>query len=387
MKTAVSETTHSQSQPVLQKWRHQPASKNVEILREEFFTYLIALERKRSDRSGKPFMLILLDIGRLSGSDLQAPNGSIKKVLSALGGSVRETDTIGWYRGKNQLGVLFTEFGAAQEDFHYDIISKRVLTALRHCLGEDERRRLKVSLHHYPEKFDSTADSKLYPDLRTDTRAVKQSIFTKRAIDILGSLLMLIVLSPLWLMIAALIKLTSRGPVIFKQERLGKFGQPFTFLKFRSMDTETDHKIHEEYIQKFISGDQKSSAQSTSLAPEGVYKITNDPRVTFIGRLLRKTSLDELPQVLNVLKGEMSLVGPRPPIAYEFERYDVWQRRRVLEAKPGITGLWQVKGRSRTTFDDMVRLDLSYISHRSLWLDLSILLRTPWAVLKGDGAY
>jgi len=332
-------------------------------------------------------MLILLDIGRMSGSDTQARNGSIKKVLFALGESVRETDTIGWYRGENQLGVLFTEFGAAQEDFHYDIISKRVLTALGDCLEEDERSRLMVSLHHYPEKCDSPADSKLYPDLRTDTRAAKRSIFTKRAIDILGTLALLVILAPLFLVIAALIKLTSRGPVIFKQERLGRFGQPFTFLKFRSMDAETDHQIHEEYIEKFISGDQELSFQSTSLAPTGVYKITNDPRVTLIGRFLRKTSLDELPQVLNVLKGEMSLVGPRPPIAYEFARYDVWQRRRVLEAKPGITGLWQVKGRSRTTFDDMVRLDLSYIRHRSLWLDLSILLRTPWAVLKGDGAY
>ena len=332
-------------------------------------------------------MLIVLDIGRLSGSDDQTPDGSIKKVRFALGESVRETDTIGWYQGKDRLGVLFTEFGAAKEDFHFDIISKRVLTSLGDCLDEDERSRLMVSLHHYPEKFDRPADSTLYPDLRTDTRLTITSIFTKRAIDILGSLLMLTILSPLLLIIAALIKLTSRGPVVFKQERLGKFGQPFTFLKFRSMDTETDYKIHEKYIQKFISGNQKSSPQDTSLAPEGVYKITNDPRVTFIGRFLRKTSLDELPQVLNVLKGEMSLVGPRPPIAYEFERYDVWQRRRVLEAKPGITGLWQVKGRSRTTFDDMVRLDLSYISHRSLWLDLSILLRTPWAVLKGDGAY
>lgn len=378
MKTSVSEKAHSGSQPLLHKLRHQQASKDVEILREEFFTYLIALERKRSDRSGKPFMLILVDMGKLSGSDLQAPSGSIKKVLSALGESVRETDTIGWYQGKNQIGVLFTEFGAANEDFHLDIIFERVLTALRSCLGKNERRRLKVSLHHYPEKFDSPADSTLYPDLRTDTPAAKGSIFTKRAIDILGSLALLVILAPLLLVIAALIKLTSRGSVVFKQERLGKLGQPFTFLKFRSMYTETDNKIHVEYIEKFISENQESST---------VYKITNDPRVTPIGRFLRNTSLDELPQLFNVLTGEMSLVGPRPPIAYEFARYDVWQRRRVLEAKPGITGLWQVNGRSRTTFDDMVRLDLSYISHRSLGLDLSILLRTPWAVLKGDGAY
>ena len=115
--------------------------------------------------------------------------------------------------------------------------------------------------------------------------------------------------------------------------------------------------------------------------------MTNDPRVTPLGRFLRKTSLDELPQFINVLKGDMSLVGPRPPIPYEFENYDTWHRRRVLEAKPGITGLWQVMGRSRTTFDEMVRLDLQYIRDQSFWLDLKILVKTPVAVLSGSGAY
>jgi lipopolysaccharide/colanic/teichoic acid biosynthesis glycosyltransferase len=122
------------------------------------------------------------------------------------------------------------------------------------------------------------------------------------------------------------------------------------------------------------------------VSPE-IYKIVSDPRVTQTGRLLRKSSLDELPQLINVLKGEMSLVGPRPPLPYEYERYSTWHRRRLMEVKPGITGLWQVNGRSRTTFDEMVRLDLEYVRSWSIWLDLKILLRTPAAVLSGEGAY
>ncbi|HLQ75947.1 MAG TPA: sugar transferase, partial [Terriglobia bacterium] len=120
---------------------------------------------------------------------------------------------------------------------------------------------------------------------------------------------------------------------------------------------------------------------------DGVYKIQNDPRITPFGRILRATSLDELPQFIHVLSGRMSLVGPRPPIPYEYECYQPWHRRRILDAKPGITGMWQVHGRSRTTFDDMVRMDLRYIRGRSIWIDLKILLKTPWAVIGGHGAY
>jgi lipopolysaccharide/colanic/teichoic acid biosynthesis glycosyltransferase len=147
----------------------------------------------------------------------------------------------------------------------------------------------------------------------------------------------------------------------------------------------SDSRVHQEYIRDFIggqtTGDKKGPEQS------GVYKITSDSRVTAIGRFLRRTSLDELPQFWNVLKGEMSLVGPRPSVPYEFQMYDVWHRRRVLEIKPGITGLWQVHGRSRVCFDDMVRLDLRYAQSWSLWLDLKILFATPRAVVSGEGAY
>jgi lipopolysaccharide/colanic/teichoic acid biosynthesis glycosyltransferase len=143
--------------------------------------------------------------------------------------------------------------------------------------------------------------------------------------------------------------------------------------------------IHQEYIRQFIAG--KETAEKPDSKAPTVYKITNDPRVTPVGRFLRKTSLDELPQLWNVLFGEMSLVGPRPPVPYEFEIYEYWHRRRVLEVQPGITGLWQVSGRSRTKFDEMVRLDLRYCRSWSLWLDLKILMATPRAVLSGRGAY
>ncbi len=151
------------------------------------------------------------------------------------------------------------------------------------------------------------------------------------------------------------------------------------------MNENNDPKIHQEYIQQFIAG--KSGNENAEPGKQVVYKITNDPRVTSIGKFLRKTSLDEFPQFWNVLRGDMSLVGPRPPVPYEYEAYDIWHRRRVLEVKPGVTGLWQVSGRSRMCFDDMVRLDLRYSQSWSLWLDLKILMATPRAVLGGEGAY
>jgi lipopolysaccharide/colanic/teichoic acid biosynthesis glycosyltransferase len=166
---------------------------------------------------------------------------------------------------------------------------------------------------------------------------------------------------------------------------VGQYGKKFTFLKFRTMHAHNNSSIHEDYVRRFISGKVNSRISDRGQPP--VYKLVHDPRVTRLGRFLRKTSLDELPQFINVLKGEMSLVGPRPPIPYECDVYDLWHRRRVLEAKPGITGLWQVNGRSKTTFDEMVRLDLRYARSWSLWLDLKILLKTPQAVLFGEGAF
>ncbi|MEJ2171006.1 MAG: sugar transferase, partial [Desulfobacterales bacterium] len=176
--------------------------------------------------------------------------------------------------------------------------------------------------------------------------------------------------------IAVLIKLTSPGPVLFRQKRVGKNGKPFTFLKFRTMYHNCDQTIHRDYVTRLIH----SCAEKHDCNGSSYYKLTHDPRITSLGRLLRTTSLDELPQLINVIKGDMSLVGPRPPIDYEVENYRHWQLRRILEAKPGITGLWQVDGRSITTFADQVRLDLRYAERQSFWLNLWIIFKTFKAV-------
>jgi lipopolysaccharide/colanic/teichoic acid biosynthesis glycosyltransferase len=180
------------------------------------------------------------------------------------------------------------------------------------------------------------------------------------------------------------IKATSKGPALFKQQRVGQYGQSFQFLKFRSMYIDNDHSVHKEYVTKLIASE--ADPEPSSGNEKAIYKLTNDSRITRVGKLLRRTSLDELPQLFNVLKGDMSLVGPRPAIQYELEAYQTWHRRRVLEVKPGLTGLWQVTGRSRVKFDDMVRLDLRYATSWSPWVDFKILMRTPLAVIKGAGA-
>jgi lipopolysaccharide/colanic/teichoic acid biosynthesis glycosyltransferase len=217
----------------------------------------------------------------------------------------------------------------------------------------------------------------------------------KRLLDILIAGSILIALSPLMLVIAVLVVLDSPGSAIFKQERVGSKRRvtgrletwevtTFTFYKFRTMHNHADSGIHRAYVQAFIHNDHKGMAALQGQEAQ-INKLANDPRVTRLGRILRRSSLDELPQLWNVLKGDMSLVGPRPPIPYEVDMYKPWHRRR-LQAKPGLTGLWQVTARSSADFDEMVNLDIWYIERQSLWLDLKILLKTPLVVLAGKGA-
>ena len=210
------------------------------------------------------------------------------------------------------------------------------------------------------------------------------NVVAKRVLDLSVSTLVVLVFAPLLLVIAMLVKLMSPGPVLFRQIRAGKDGNPFTFYKYRTMRHDSDDTLHREYATNFIGGKELRLRDEDS--DTKVYKMPNDPRVTAIGRVLRKTSLDELPQLFNVIKGDMSLVGPRPPIAYELTIYKEWHKRR-LRAKPGITGLWQVSGRSRVPFHDMVLLDLYYINRWSLLLDLEIMVKTIPVVLYGKGAY
>ena len=205
----------------------------------------------------------------------------------------------------------------------------------------------------------------------------------KRAFDVMAVTLGLVVISPFLLVIAILIKLDSPGPVLYRQKRIGEHGHPFTMLKFRSMQADADSRVHQAYVARLL--EQNRGLDPAKAGGPSSLKMEDDPRVTRVGKLIRKTSLDELPQLFNVLRGEMSLVGPRPPIPYEVELYKDWHKPR-FEAIPGMTGLWQVRGRNRVSFDEMVRMDLDYIEHQSLWLDIKILAQTPLAVFTGRGA-
>ena len=203
----------------------------------------------------------------------------------------------------------------------------------------------------------------------------------KHVSDALITLPVFVLQLPLFLSIMALIKMDSKGPVFYKAHAIGKGGQPFDMFKFRSMRTDSDKSIHQQYVTKLIKGEIASDEQQ-----KGPIKIVDDPRVTRVGKVLRKLSLDELPQLINVLKGQMSLVGPRPCLPYEYDIYQDWHKKRAA-VRPGITGLWQVTGRSEVLFEDMILLDLYYIYNSSIILDLQILLETVFVVLSKKGAY
>jgi lipopolysaccharide/colanic/teichoic acid biosynthesis glycosyltransferase len=359
-----------------------------ELLPEPIFLRMLGIERKRAERSRRPFALMLISPrdGRLNG------NGPylVRKAAAAVIPAVRETDVAGWHSQDIAVGVIFVEFGSSEPTTTMAALRQKMTAALQGGVSRTEYAQLRVSFHCFPESWGDQEDrsqtiAELYPDLvrRRDARWISRAV--KRTIDLIGSITGLLLLSPVMLAVAVGIKATSPGPVLFRQRRIGQHGVPFTFLKFRSMHAVNDPQIHRDYVTRLIAGD--SGTRHCDSNGKVSFKLTHDPRVTRLGRLLRRTSLDELPQLLNVVMGTMSLVGPRPPIAYEVAAYDVWHRRRLLEMKPGITGLWQVSGRSSRSFDEMVRLDIRYAQRWSTGLDLRILLKTPGAVLSGDDAY
>ena len=355
------------------------------LMSVDLFGRMISAERKRSDRSGKGFVLMLVD-----GGILLAEAKGERDVVGALLSCVRDTDVAGWHADRQVIGVIFTEIMTDSAEETLDLLRHRIDNALQELLTPQQLAQLRVSFHYYPEDSGSHENSRknmsvMYPDVKHKQERKKTWYSLKRAIDIAGSAIALTIAAPLLLLIALAIKLSSPGPIFFRQDRVGQCGVPFTFLKFRSMYVNCDSTIHKQYVQQLIAG--RAERMHSGDTKEGVYKLTNDPRITRIGSLLRRTSMDELPQFINVLKGEMSLVGPRPALPYEVEAYNQWHRNRILEVKPGITGLWQVSGRSRVKFDDMVRLDLRYARMCSLWLDIKIITLTPLAVLMGAGAY
>ena len=361
-------------------------SSRLGMLPEELFIRLLCLERKRTERSWRRFVLMLLDPGNLVKS---AKSHAIASIQAAISQTTRDTDIKGWYKRNSIIGVIFTEIGGEDDKAIVHSLSSKLTDSLYESLTVSEMNEIKLSFHVCPEAWDE--DGQVGPiaailrmEMASEIRRKKISRSAKRFMDIFGSLVGLVLCLPLMLLIALAIKLTSKGPVLFRQVRIGQYGKRFTFLKFRSMFVDSDHRIHEEYVQRFIMG--APDTEQAGGNQQKLYKLTADPRITPIGRILRNSSLDELPQFINVLLGQMSLVGPRPPVQYEFNRYDLWHKQRLSAVKPGITGLWQVDGRSRVKFDEMVRLDIRYARSWSLWLDIKILFYTPRAVVTGSGA-
>ena len=360
-----------------------------QILDEDSFQKMIAFERKRSERSGRFYALVL--VGASDSAPAASRQNLVERVAAVLTTLTRETDLTGWQKSGSVVGVIFADIPAPEKNEIISAILARVTETLRENLKLEEFQHISISNNCYPEDWELESSQRpsnptLYPDLDSRDRARRAAIVVKRMMDIVGSLVAFVLFAPLFLAIAVAIKLTSKGPVFFRQERIGQYGKPFVLLKFRSMHINNDASVHKEWFENFYSG-KAQRHPSTGSNGNGSFKLPNDPRVTRMGRLLRRTSMDELPQFFNVLKGEMSLVGPRPPIGYEVDAYQAWHRGRILQAKPGITGLWQVNGRSRVAFDDMVRLDLTYARTWTIWLDIQILLKTPAAVFFGEGAY
>ena len=353
------------------------------IFSEDLFRSVLVRERKRADRSNQALLLALTTLPDVREADA----GPLwPAVVDAMDAAKGDTDVLGWFEEQATLGLILPEVGSSPSVLAREL-HDRIRRELFRRLDAHTASRVSIQLHIHPghsapeDEAISTVDPIVDRPFAGDQRRSRYDV-AKRAIDTVISLALLALLSPLFLVIAALVKLTSSGPVFFRQERVGQLMKPFMMLKFRTMQVNTDDAIHHEFVSSFI----KSSSQAVSAGQNGLFKIANDPRVTPVGRVLRRTSLDELPQLWNVLRGDMSLVGPRPPLAYEVEQYQSWHRRRVLEAKPGVTGLWQVTGRSRTTFDEMVRLDIRYARTYSVWTDIKILLATPRAVISGKGA-
>ncbi len=322
-------------------------------------------EMRRSERSNAALSLALYHVDPMH--PLQAD-----LLLDAIYGAKRETDIVG-HVGNNVIAVLCT-----------DTDEPGIRSFMKKIDARSGGLPFAPVAATYPDDIfqsitsgtgmQSTIDPLLVSDAGSETG---RGYALKRCLDVVGAVVAICLLSPLMLLVAAAISLGSPGPVIFRQTRLGKGGKPFTFYKFRSMRIDSDDRVHRQFVASLIKDGQAEGA---------TYKLHADPRITRIGRLIRKTSIDELPQFFNVLKGDMSLVGPRPPIPYETVHYQSWHLRRILSIKPGITGLWQVDGRSRVTFSEMVRMDLRYIHDCSLLLDLKILVKTVFVVIRCNGA-
>jgi lipopolysaccharide/colanic/teichoic acid biosynthesis glycosyltransferase len=377
----------------------------------EQFQAALAREQARAERNGHQITLALLPAHGRNG-DAQRSS----RLLCALKGRLRIMDEAGWFN-PSRIGVLMPytscrgawyliedlcelmdgqldasdcrvytypyDWIDANGDFHeHDV--EDTCPAVR--IKGPEQWSLFAALCHRGDPGDDSTGAHAASDRIPEGLACVYPLMAvpwsepsawQRGLDVACSLLGLVVLAPVFLAAALLIKLVSRGPVFFRQMRIGQGGRPFMLWKFRTMRVNADTSLHQNHVTQLIKG-TGSNGEAT---PRPMTKLDNDPRVIPLGAILRGACIDELPQLINVLRGEMSLVGPRPPIPYEVRDYQPWQRRR-LDAVPGLTGLWQVSGKNRLTFDEMARLDIQYSRKKSIWMNIMIMLRTPRVILQ-----
>jgi lipopolysaccharide/colanic/teichoic acid biosynthesis glycosyltransferase len=348
---------------------------------QSYFRTMLNFEIRRTERSKKPFLLVLISINEALINSID--RDSLTKFRDTFDTITRETDIKGWYRENKTIGIIYTDMSVESRD----LILKKVKDGLKKVFGHTIPHHAFIKTFLYPEDIgkedvrDSVDSLDALPHhTNTGTPQLIAHAF-KRIIDIVGSIVGILLFSPALIIIPIIIKVTSKGPVFFKQNRVGYNGQTIKMLKFRSMHVNNDSSIHKKFMLDFIKNQGMVNGETK------IFKMVNDPRITPIGRLLRKTSLDELPQFFNVLFGNMSLVGPRPAIPYETKEYDAWHKRRFLGVKPGITGFWQVYGRSTTAFDAMIRMDIHYCRNWTPLMDLKLLFITPFTLFTAKGAY
>lgn len=328
---------------------------------EEFST-LIKRERFRADRNNQKFSLITFDVGG------QNKNLShIELLTDILTSRIRICDEVGWF-DEQRIAVLLPETAIKGARKLAHCISEKITLAgiLLHC-----------TMYMYPSMKWIDGESLSAPSCPVDTVHEKLTVghrvpIWKRTMDIIGSSIGILIMSPLLIAFTIMIKIVSPGPVFFRQERVGRSGNIFTLFKFRTMSVNNDESEHRKYLKNLI-GDGSEDEKP-------MIKLDDNARIIPFGKIIRSMAIDELPQLINVLRGEMSLVGPRPCIPYEAEEYLRWHARR-FDITPGLTGLWQVSGKNKTTFKEMIRLDIKYAAERSFLMDVIIFLKTPLVVL------
>jgi lipopolysaccharide/colanic/teichoic acid biosynthesis glycosyltransferase len=317
----------------------------------EDFHRLLKRERAGCDRNAHEVSLLVFDVATRSGS------ARTRELVRILARRIRQLDEIGWFDAES-IGVLLPY--TSSEGAH---------TLAADVCGKLAAPEMSYTVYTYPARWFPDGKPSSGRGGRAKTVTCRIPVW-KRALDILGSLFAFVCLAPLLLVVACIIKLVSPGPIFFKQTRIGQYGQPFTMWKFRTMRPEADAGLHQSHLAKLI----ETNAPMTKL------DVKHDPRIIPFGRLMRRCCVDEFPQLFNVLRGEMSLVGPRPCLPYETAAYQVWQTAR-FDAAPGMTGLWQVSGKNKTTFTEMIRLDIRYARELSPRRDLAIVLKTVPTIL------